>query len=115
MGQEVRTWGMGCHLAALAAFVGIPFGHIIGPLVIWLIKRHDDPFIDDQGKESINFQISMTIYGGILLLFGILTLGLGLLLLIPFGIAELVLVIIAAIRANEGEYYRYPFTIRFIN
>lgn len=115
MGQEVRTWGMACHLAALAAFIGIPFGNILGPLVIWLIKRHDDPFIEDQGKESLNFQISMTIYGVILLVLGILTFGLGLLLLIPFGIAEVVFVVIAAIRANDGEYYRYPFTIRFIN
>ncbi|HZV47575.1 MAG TPA: DUF4870 domain-containing protein, partial [Thermodesulfovibrionales bacterium] len=60
--QKVRNWGMLCHLGALAAFLGIPLGHLLGPFIIWLIKKNDHPFIDEQGKESLNFQISMSIY-----------------------------------------------------
>ncbi|MDW7649745.1 MAG: DUF4870 domain-containing protein [Bacillota bacterium] len=112
MEQEERTWGMVCHLASLVALIGIPFGHILGPLVV--LKKDQYPFADDQGKESLNFQISMTLYGFILLIFAVVTLGLGAILLIAVFIVELVLVITAAVRANNGEYYRYPLTIQFI-
>src|SRR6476469_8907749 len=61
MDRNERMWGMFCHLAALAGYIGIPFGNVIGPLVIWLIKKEDYPFVDDQGKESLNFQITILI------------------------------------------------------
>ena len=61
--KNVTTWAMLCHLSALSTYIGVPFGHIILPLIIWLIKKDASPFIDEQGKESLNFQISMTIYG----------------------------------------------------
>lgn len=112
--KETRTWAMVCHLAAFVAFIGIPFGHILGPLVVWLIKKNEYAFVDDQGKEALNFQISMTIYGFLVLIFAFLTLGLGAIVFIFLAIAEIVLVIIAAVAANNGEYYRYPFTIRFL-
>jgi len=110
--KQVHLWGMFCHLAALLGFIGVPFGNIIGPLVVWLIKREDDPFIDEQGKESLNFQISMTIYGVVaaLLVFVVV----GIVLLIAVGLADLILVIIASVKTSNGEYYRYPCTIRFI-
>ncbi|MEW6113824.1 MAG: DUF4870 domain-containing protein, partial [Thermodesulfobacteriota bacterium] len=60
--KQATNWGMLCHLSALLGLVLISFGHILGPLVVWLFKKNDDPFIDEQGKESLNFQISMTIY-----------------------------------------------------
>ena len=70
--EEARTWGMWCHLASLVgiplgllSFIGIPplpFANILGPLAIWLWKKKEHPFIDEQGKESLNFQISLTIY-----------------------------------------------------
>ncbi|MCZ6795874.1 MAG: DUF4870 domain-containing protein [Planctomycetota bacterium] len=104
--------GMLCHLLAFAGYVVPPVGHIIGPLVIWLLKKDEHPFIDDQGKESLNFQISMTIYvfvSGILVLVFI-----GILLVIGLIIANVVLIIIASIKAAGGEYYRYPLTIRFL-
>lgn len=116
MGMEVldkdsRMWGMLCHLSALVGYF-IPFGHIIGPLVIWLVKRESMPFVDDQGKEALNFQISLTIYG---LITGVLCLVLiGFILLPIVLIGGLVLVIIAGIKANNGEAYRYPFTIRLV-
>jgi uncharacterized Tic20 family protein len=88
------------------------FGHIIAPLVIWLIKKEELPLVDDQGKESLNFQISLTIY---LVAAGLLSFVLiGISLLIALGIFGLVEVIIAAVRANEGERFRYPLNLRLI-
>lgn len=109
--KDDRMWGMLCHLAALAKYV-FPVGNIIGPLIIWLIKRDQSWFIDDQGKESLNFQISMTIY---LIIAGLSILVLvGIVLLPLLLLVDLILVVIAAIKANEGTAYRYPLTIRFI-
>jgi uncharacterized Tic20 family protein len=111
--RDSRMWAMFCHLAALAGYTGIPFGNVIGPLVVWLIKKDDHLFIDDQGKEAINFQISMTIY---LIVAGLLCFVLiGIPLLIFLAIAQVILIIIAAVKANSGELYRYPFAIRFFN
>ena len=104
------TWGMLCHLSALAWF--LPFGHVLGPLMVWLLKKEDHPFIDEQGKESLNFQISMTIYGFIAGLS--IFIGIGIVLLPVIFIADIGLTIIAAIKASNGEDYRYPLTIRLI-
>ncbi len=110
--REARLWGMLCHLTALSVYIGVPFGNILGPLVVWLIKKEEHPFVDDQGRESLNFQISITIY---IVISGILILVLiGIPLLITLAVLNLVLVIIASIKANDGEPYRYPLTIRFI-
>ena len=109
--KDARTWAMFCHLGALAGYI-IPFGNIIAPLVIWLIKKDESPFVDDQGKESLNFQISITIYALVALLLTVIVIGFFLLLAV--GIFALVMVIIAAVKANDGEKYRYPLCIRFI-
>jgi uncharacterized protein len=109
--RDQNMWAMFCHLSALAGFV-IPFGNVIGPLVIWLMKKDVYPLVDDQGKEALNFQISMTIYfivSGILILILI-----GIVLLIGLAIFEIVVIIMAMIKANEGVAYRYPLSIRFI-
>jgi len=110
--KQERMWGMLCHLTALVAFIGIPFGNILGPLVIWLLKRNEIPLVDEQGKEALNFQISMTIYAIVagLLIFIVI----GIPLLIGLAIANLVLVIIASMKVNNGEKYQYPVTIRLI-
>ncbi|MBC7187144.1 MAG: DUF4870 domain-containing protein [Calditrichaeota bacterium] len=109
--KDERTWALFCHIGALAGFV-FPFGHIIAPLVIWLIKKEELPLVDDQGKESLNFQISLTIY---VVAAGILSIVLiGIPLLIALGVFWLVEVIIAAVRANEGERFRYPLNLRLI-
>lgn len=109
--KQERTWGMFCHLSALAAFI-FPFGNIFGPLIVWLVKKDESPFVDDQGKESLNFQISFTIYCIFAAILGVILIGF--ILLIALGIAFLILVIIASVKANEGEEFRYPFTIRLI-
>lgn len=111
-GKQARNWGMLCHLTALVAFLGVPFGHILGPLVVWLIKKNEYPFVDEQGKESLNFQISVTIYS--IPLFVLVFLLIGIPLLIALFIADLILVIVAAVKASNGESYHYPLTIRFI-
>jgi hypothetical protein len=109
--KEARTMGMLCHLSALIGFI-VPFGTIIGPLVIWLIKKDEMPFVDDQGKEALNFQITVLLA---FIVSAILTVVLiGLLLMPIVAIGALVFIIIAALKANEGEAYRYPFTLRLI-
>lgn len=120
---DERQWAMFAHLSALAGGIltsgwAGSIGCFIGPLVIWLLKKDSMPFVDDQGKEALNFNITVGIVFVGLLLLSIFTLGLGLIIAIPawivIGIAWLVLTIIAAIKAHQGEAYRYPFTFRFI-
>lgn len=124
--SEERTWGVFTHLAAFSGFI-IPFGNILGPLIVWLIKKEESSLVNDQGKEALNFQITMSLYAigaGILAFIflaltfiipflGILTV-LIYLLIFAIAIAEIVFIIIAAVNANKGEYYRYPLTIRFL-
>ena len=101
-----------CHLTALSFLIGVPFGHILGPLIVWLIKKDEFSSVDDHFKESLNFQISMTIYAAIA---GILTfIFIGFPLLAMIGVADVVLVIMATVKVNKGERYRYPCTIRLI-
>jgi len=110
--RDVRTWNVLCHASALAGFFVPWAGHILGPLIVWLAKRNDSPEIDENGKESLNFQISMLIYNVIA---GVLCLVLiGFILLAILHILNLVLVIVASIQASEGKLYRYPMTIRLI-
>jgi hypothetical protein len=110
--RDVRTWNVLCHATALAGFFVPWAGHILGPLIVWLAKRGDSPEIDEHGKESLNFQISMLIYNVIA---GLLCLVLvGFIILAILHILNLVLVIVASIQAREGKFYRYPITIRLI-
>lgn len=108
---QEKNWGMACHLVALSGFV-IPFGHILGPLVIWLMKKDESEFVDDQGKESLNFQISATIYLAIAAILIVIVIGIFLMAVI--GVFVLVMVIIATIKSSNGEKFRYPLTIRLI-
>ena len=109
--KEERTWGMFCHLVVFLGLI-IPFASIIGPLVIWMIKRDEMPFVEDQGKESLNFQITMmlaTIVSALLMFVLI-----GFVLIFVVIIFQFIVVIIASIKAYEGVCYRYPLSIRFI-
>ncbi len=109
--QEARQWAMLCHFAAFAGLL-IPFGNLLGPLVIWQIKRELDPFVDEQGKEALNFHITVSIAALICLLLAVVLIGF--LLLPALGLAALVLTIIGGVKAGEGRSYRYPFTWRLI-
>jgi len=110
-------WATICHVSALAGLIPIPFLNLIAPLVIWLIKRQDDAFVEEQGKEAVNFQITVTIIG--LALFVLSLLGPLVCITIPLGLAlfafDVVFVVIAAIKANDGNHYRYPWSLRLVS
>jgi len=109
--KQDRTLDATCHFLAFAGFM-IPFGNIIGPLVLWAIKKDETPSVNEHGKESVNFQISMTIYTIVAALSTFILIGF---VLLPAVIVlNIVLVIIAGVKAANGEFYRYPLTIRFV-
>jgi uncharacterized protein len=110
---DVRTWNVLCHASALLGLFLHFLGHLLGPLIVWLVKRGDSPEIDAHGKESLNFQLSMLIYDAIAAILCLVLIGIP--ILIALWIMNTVCVIIASIRASEGKFYRYPITIRFLS
>lgn len=117
--KNIRTWTVLCHASAFLGFFIPAAGHVLGPLLVWLLKRDESPEIDAHGKESLNFQLSMFIYTAALgvVCFILMFVLIGFLLIPLFAIlyvADLVLVIIASLKASEGQLYRYPVTIRLI-
>ena len=118
LNNDARMWAMFCHLAGLAGVViPVVLSGIIAPLIVWQVKKDEHPFIDEHGKEALNFQLSIALYTIIGVAVCIITcIGA---ILIPFVVggiylANLIFMIIAAIKANNGEHYRYPLTIRFL-
>jgi len=111
--SNVRPWAALCHASALlGVFLHFP-GHLIPPLIIWLAKRDESPELDAHGKETVNFQISMLIYNAVAAVFCLILIGF--VFLAVLWVLNAVLVIIASIKASEGKFYRYPFTIRLIS
>ena len=109
---NARTWSALCHASALlGVFLHFP-GHLLAPLIVWLLKRDESPEIDAHGKEAVNFQLSMLLYNIIAAVFCLVLIGF---LILPIlWVLNAILVIIAAIKASDGEFYRYPMTIRFL-
>lgn len=105
--KDERLWGMIVHLASLCFF--IPFGNIIVPIVIWTMKKEAMPFVDRQGKEAINFQITV-----IIACIGLAVTIIGMILIPVVAVVSVVFAIIAGLKANEGVEYRYPFALRLI-
>lgn len=110
--KDARTWAMLCHISGLGWLVVPVIGAVIGPLIMWQIKKEEHPFVDEQGKEALNFQISMLIYAAAaaILMFACI----GVVLLPAVALVDLILAIVASARANNGQHYRYPLTIRFV-
>jgi uncharacterized Tic20 family protein len=109
---NVRTWSAFIHASALlGVFLHFP-GHLLPPLILWLIKRDEAPELDAHGKEAVNFQISMLIYNLVAAVFCLVLIGFVFLAIL--WVLNTVCVIIAAIQASDGKFYRYPMTIRFI-
>lgn len=105
--QDERTWALLAHLSGLiAGMVAVPF---LGPLIVWVIKKDESPFVGDQAKEALNFQIALLIAVVVCIATCI-----GIIVAPIVGIAGLVFSIIGALEANKGVYYRYPYTIRLI-
>lgn len=111
MRKEEKTWAMLCHLLALSGLI-IPIGAILGPLIMWLVKKDESEFVDYHGKEAINFQITMLI--GIVIGFITSVIFIGFIIIVACGLLSLIFTIIAAIKANEGDRYEYPFALRLI-
>ncbi|MBB3103501.1 DUF4870 domain-containing protein [Azomonas macrocytogenes] len=110
--RETRQWAMLCHYAAFFGLMVPMIGNVIGPLILWQLKREAHSFIDQQGKEALNFQITYSI---LMMICGVLAwfiIGFPLMALI--SLIAFVLVVIAGIRANEGKSYRYPFCWRLV-
>ncbi|MGH3440647.1 MAG: DUF4870 domain-containing protein [Nitriliruptorales bacterium] len=109
--KESRNWALLAHLSAfVAAWVALAF---LGPLVVWLVKRHEDAFVEAHAREALNFNITVLILVAIGIPLAFLIIGIP--LLIAIGIAWIVLTIRAAITASNGDLYRYPMTIRFVS
>ncbi|SDD12170.1 DUF4870 domain-containing protein [Aquimonas voraii] len=112
-----KQFALFVHLSALIGFF-IPLGNIIAPLVMWQIKKNESAFIDDQGKEAVNFNLTLLLVGLALIVLTLITFGLAIFLTAPLGlvlcVAWLIFAILAGIKANEGVAYRYPFILRLI-
>lgn len=111
LSTDETNWGMFAHLSALLGFL-IPFGNVIGPLVIWLTKGKESAHVGTEAREALNFQITVAI--GALICFVLVFVAIGVLLMALLAVADLVLVIVAAVSASKGQSYRYPFAIRLV-
>jgi uncharacterized Tic20 family protein len=109
--QQVRNTAVAAHLSTFAGLV-VPFGSVIGPLAVWLTRRARDPFIDQAGREALNFGISIAIYGMVALVAALMLVGIP--LLIAVVISWVVLASLAAVKASQGQAYRYPLTMRLV-
>jgi hypothetical protein len=113
--KDERTWAMIAHVSAFAYYLtGI--GHILGPLIVLLAKRDRRPFVEDQAKEALNFQLSITIYliAAVIMCLTVILLPVGIPILVCVHTFQVVCIIIAAIKANDGVAFRYPLTLRLI-
>ena len=110
--QDEKTWGMLAHLTAFSGFL-IPLGSVLGPLIVWLVKRDESAFVADQGKEALNFNISVLLAACVCAAL-VWVLLIGVLLGVVLFLYWLAMTIIAAIKASEGIRYRHPFTLRLI-
>ena len=110
--KDARLWAMFCHLAGLAGLVLPAIGCVIGPLVVWLIKKEEFPFVDEQGKEALNFQLTLLI--GWVIAFVLSCFCIGFILYPLLLLAAIIFSILGAVKANSGVAYRYPWSIKFI-
>lgn len=110
--KDEKLWATLCHLSALIGFVFPIVGNIVGPLVFWIIKKDEMPLVNINGKESLNFQISMSIYAILATPLVLVLIGIPLLFMVAF--TDLVMIIMASVKTSEGTPFRYPLTIRLI-
>jgi len=109
--ETERNWAMLCHLSAFSGFF-FPFGGIIGPLICWLSKRDDSAWVNVNGRNSLNFQLSMLLY--IVLIIPLVIIIIGIPIIIILVTLKVICMIIASVKAAKGEIFRYPLTIPFI-
>ena len=111
LSETERNWAMLCHLSAFAGYF-FPFGGIIGPLICWLTRKDESQWVDQNGKQSMNFQLSITLY--IVLAIPLCFILIGIPIVIFLGFLEVICIIIASVKASKGEEFKYPVTIPFI-
>lgn len=111
LSQDEKNMGIVVHVASFAGYL-IPFGSILGPLIVWLMKRDEIPFVDECGRNCLNFKISMLIW--VMVSFVLMFVGIGFILIGLLAIIDIVLTIIAAMKASEGVCYKYPLSIQFL-
>lgn len=111
MTRDDQTWAV---LAQLSTFSGyfVPFGNVLGPLLVWLYKKDESPYAAHHALEALNFQITVLLAMSVAGVLSIVLIGIP--LLIGIAIADVVFRIIATIAANEGQWYRFPFTLRIV-
>ncbi len=112
---DERTYATFMHLALFAAVLTSGGLIVSVPLVMWLFKRKKSPFIDDHGKEAINFQITMVVYSLAIGLAALATCGVGVVIFLPLLAYAMIFTVVAARAANRGEYYRYPACLRVLH
>jgi len=116
--QTGKNWAVFCHISAWIGIIGIPLGNLLGPFVCWQLKKEEYSFVNDQGREALNFQLSMTLYLVIAAFMAFATFGLLMVVIIPLAfcwvLAKFFLVLFAALNASKGIKHRYPLTIRFL-
>ncbi|MCC5862246.1 MAG: DUF4870 domain-containing protein [Gammaproteobacteria bacterium] len=111
--KEERNWALLAHLSAVAGVLLAGLGMVLGPLVVWLLKREDSEFVADQAKEALNFNITMLL--GYIVGVILIPILIGVVILPVLGLLHLVFMIVAMIRASEGQRYRYPFALRLVS
>ena len=111
LSETERNWAMFCHLAAFAGFL-FPFGGIVGPLICWLTKREESIWVNENGKASLNFQLSILLY--MILAVPLCFIVIGIPIVVFLGTFKIIMIIIASIKASKGEEFRYPLAIPFI-
>lgn len=110
--SDERNWAALAHVSGFAGLF-VPFGNVLGPLLVWLLKREESGFVDDSGREALNFQLTWTVL--LLLAIGSVFVGVGLLLVPVLALAWVILIVLATVRASEGEVYDYPLTVDLVS
>jgi uncharacterized Tic20 family protein len=111
LSEPERNWAMFCHLSAFAGFF-FPFGGIIGPLICWLSRKDESEWVNQNGKSSMNFQLSILLY--IILAVPLCFLLIGIPIILFLGTLKVICIVIASVKASKGERFSYPLAIPFI-
>jgi uncharacterized protein len=111
LSEKERNWSMLCHLSAFASFF-FPFGGVIGPLVCWLSKRDESVWLNLNGRNSLNFQLSVLLYTVLAIPLCFIVIGIPIIL--SLVLLRVICIIIASVKASKGQLFRYPISIPFI-
>jgi len=112
--DEVRKWTTWCHLSALAGYVIPGFGCIIGPFLVWMMKKDEIQDVERTGRNVLNFQITMFIFLAVSGIVALISATVGFILIAIFGTLNLAMILVASVKANNGEHFSYPFSFKIL-